>query len=262
MNAIDSPEAPESPSVATSVVCNYPLMSKTAIYGMATPFGIRLCTDYVQAGITGFQMLVTGALLAVASWALVDDVPHLLFDRLHLVSGVYTLVGMFLYMAFMRLTPLAGIHASEHMVIHTMEKGLLLTIENVRSQPRVHPRCGTNVLALFIILIGVVTVAQVSRCPVWLGVPVSAFLALLFHSKLGAWLQCHLTTRTPTDEHLRRAISTASLLSLNQMTFDLHHGWQTPADRPIKVFSHLSHLGALEVVVGNVLMSGVLQSLT
>ena len=36
-------------------------------------------------------------------------------------------------------------HGAEHKSIHCYEKGLELTVENVRPQPRQHPRCGTNV---------------------------------------------------------------------------------------------------------------------
>jgi uncharacterized protein YqhQ len=43
-------------------------------------------------------------------------------------------------------------HGGEHKSIHCYEKGLELTVENVRPQPRQHPRCGTSFLFVVIII--------------------------------------------------------------------------------------------------------------
>ena len=37
-------------------------------------------------------------------------------------------------------------HGAEHKTIFCYEAGLPLTVENVRRQPRHHPRCGTSFL--------------------------------------------------------------------------------------------------------------------
>ena len=42
-------------------------------------------------------------------------------------------------------------HGAEHKCIHCYEKGLPLTVDNVRIQPRQHPRCGTSFL--FVVMI-------------------------------------------------------------------------------------------------------------
>ena len=42
-------------------------------------------------------------------------------------------------------------HGAEHKSIHCYEKGLPLTVENIRPQPREHPRCGTSFL--FVVMI-------------------------------------------------------------------------------------------------------------
>lgn len=51
-----------------------------------------------------------------------------------------------------RLEPALGellrFHAAEHMVIHALEQGLPPTLEHVRTQPALHPRCGSNLVAL------------------------------------------------------------------------------------------------------------------
>lgn len=43
-------------------------------------------------------------------------------------------------------------HGAEHKTIYCYEKGLELTVENVRKQPREHPRCGTSFLFVIIII--------------------------------------------------------------------------------------------------------------
>lgn len=46
-------------------------------------------------------------------------------------------------------------HGAEHKTIFCYEKGLPLTVENVRAQKRFHPRCGTSFLVLML-LVGIV----------------------------------------------------------------------------------------------------------
>ena len=43
-------------------------------------------------------------------------------------------------------------HGAEHKTIFCYEAGLPLTVENVRSMPRFHPRCGTSFLFVLIIV--------------------------------------------------------------------------------------------------------------
>ena len=43
-------------------------------------------------------------------------------------------------------------HGAEHKTIFCYEAGLPLTVENVRIQPRHHPRCGTSFLFVVIIV--------------------------------------------------------------------------------------------------------------
>ena len=50
-------------------------------------------------------------------------------------------------------------HGAEHKTIFCYEKGLELTVENVRKQPRHHPRCGTSFLFVVIIISIVLSVA-------------------------------------------------------------------------------------------------------
>jgi uncharacterized protein YqhQ len=44
-------------------------------------------------------------------------------------------------------------HGAEHKAINAYDRGQELTIENVRGNPRLHPRCGTSFL-MFVVLVG------------------------------------------------------------------------------------------------------------
>ncbi len=46
-------------------------------------------------------------------------------------------------------------HGAEHKSIHCLENGLELTVENVKKQSRLHPRCGTSFL-VFVFLISII----------------------------------------------------------------------------------------------------------
>lgn len=61
-------------------------------------------------------------------------------------------------------------HGAEHKAIFCYEKGLALTVENVRLQPRRHPRCGTSFLFVVIVvavLISSVVFSFVQASNVW-----------------------------------------------------------------------------------------------
>lgn len=58
-------------------------------------------------------------------------------------------------------------HGAEHKSIHCYEKGLELTCENVRVQPRQHPRCGTSFLFV-VMIVSIVVISFISWSSVWL----------------------------------------------------------------------------------------------
>lgn len=68
----------------------------------------------------------------------------------NLVEGALRII---IFLVYLRLATLAKdirrvwmYHGAEHKAIFAYEKGLELTVENARSQPRLHPRCGTSFL--------------------------------------------------------------------------------------------------------------------
>lgn len=122
-------------------------------------------------------------------------------------------------------------HGAEHKTIFCYEKGLPLTVENVKKQSRFHPRCGTSLL--FIVLF--VSIAVFSFVP-WKGTFQRAVLKVLFlpvvvsiayeilkftgtHEnaltkimvKPGLWCQ-RLTTKEPDDKMIEVAIASVNAI--------------------------------------------------
>ena len=101
--------------------------------------------------------------MSVALFFLLPMVIVGLFDRwittnlaINLVEG---LVRMVIFMAYMFLVSRMGemkrvfsYHGAEHKTIRCDEAGLPLTVENVRMQTRLHPRCGTSFLLIVMVI--------------------------------------------------------------------------------------------------------------
>ena len=112
-------------------------------------------------------------------------------------------------------------HGAEHKTIFCYEKGLKLTVENVRKQRRFHPRCGTSFMILMI-LISVIfsTIIQLIFPSVynvaWLWVIINILLLRVcgrydnlftkIVSAPGLWLQ-RITTKEPEDDMIEVAIA-------------------------------------------------------
>lgn len=73
-----------------------------------------------------------------------------------LLEGILKLVIFFIYLILCSkmkdMKRLFAYHGAEHKTIFCYEKGLPLTVENVRPQPRLHPRCGTSFIFVVIII--------------------------------------------------------------------------------------------------------------
>lgn len=117
-------------------------------------------------------------------------------------------------------------HGAEHKTIFCYEKGLPLTVENVRPQRRFHPRCGTSFLILMLIvgiLISILipietpllrTAVKLLLLPLTVGVGYeliklagrkdNTFTRII--SAPGMWMQ-HITTIEPDDGMIECAIA-------------------------------------------------------
>lgn len=72
------------------------------------------------------------------------------------LEGLVKLVIFFLYLALCAKMPeiarVFSYHGAEHKTIFCYEKDRPLTVDNVRAQPRLHPRCGTSFMFIVIIV--------------------------------------------------------------------------------------------------------------
>ena len=122
-----------------------------------------------KLGNEKFQKMVIGLAVAmglgmsILLFFLLPMLASSLFDRwiqstlvLHLLEGVVRMVifmGYLLLVSRMReMKRVFSYHGAEHKTIRCYEAGLPLTVENVRMQTRMHPRCGTSFLLVVMIL--------------------------------------------------------------------------------------------------------------
>jgi uncharacterized protein YqhQ len=117
-------------------------------------------------------------------------------------------------------------HGAEHKTVFTWEKGLALTVDNARPQPRQHPRCGTSflmvVMLVSILLFSIIKfdsllfnfLVRIALLPVVAGISYEiirlsarkesgAFFKMI--TRPGVWLQ-NITTKEPDDLQLEVAI--------------------------------------------------------
>ena len=69
------------------------------------------------------------------------------------VIRILIFVGYMVAVSFMKDIRMTFMyHGAEHKTIFCYEKGLPLTVENIRKQSRLHPRCGTSFMVIMLIL--------------------------------------------------------------------------------------------------------------
>ena len=122
----------------------------------------KLGNEKFQKVIIGIAVAM-GLGLSIVLFFLLPMVVSSFFDNwihntltLNLFEG---LVRMCIFMAYMLLVSRMGemkrvfaYHGAEHKTIRCYEAGLPLTVENVRMQTRLHPRCGTSFLLVVMII--------------------------------------------------------------------------------------------------------------
>ena len=122
----------------------------------------KLSSEKFQSAIIGISVAL-GLGLSIALFFLLPMVISSFFDKwiennfvLNLFEGV---VRMVIFMAYMFLVSrmqemkrVFAYHGAEHKTIRCYEAGLPLTVENVRKQTRLHPRCGTSFLLVVMVI--------------------------------------------------------------------------------------------------------------
>ena len=122
----------------------------------------KLGNEKFQQAVIGIAVAL-GMGLSIGLFFLLPMVIVSFFDRWigstvgqNLVEG---LVRMVIFMAYMLLVSrmeemkrVFSYHGAEHKTISCYEAGLPLTVENVRMQTRMHPRCGTSFLLIVMVI--------------------------------------------------------------------------------------------------------------
>lgn len=153
-----------------------------------------------------------------------------------LFEGVLKILIFLAYVALTSLMPdikrVYQYHGAEHKTIFCYEAGEPLTVENIRSKRRFHPRCGTSFLILMLVVSILVSTLVLYLFPAlveinWLWVIIKILLLPLtcglgyelikwcgrsdnvvtrIVAAPGVWMQ-HLTTKEPDDSMIEVAIA-------------------------------------------------------
>ena len=211
-----------------------------------SPFGVYLTTGSIRGGVSLLAVVSTGCLmftmLAVSNvlGTLATQplnhahIPNFLKDAIPamLVLGLFALI--------MRLIPLSGTHAAEHMVVHAMERGEDLVPEVVARMPRVHPRCGTNLavgMTLFLSIYGIEWIKYED-----IRFLTAAVVTMFTWRPLGSFVQYHITTKKPSDAQIRSGIKAGN---------ELISRFATAKSSQVSIPARIWNSGLIQVVIGS-----------
>lgn len=213
--------------------------------GMATPFGVYLTNGVVSGGAGKWALVATGMLMfsvfAVSGMlviAVVNNLPLAVQKASWLPVGMQV-VWMGLFFLGIRLLPLSGTHAAEHMVVHAIERGEELNPEIVSRMPRVHPRCGTNLATAAMVFLGIMSLDIIKQQE--LRLLLAALVTVCVWQPLGSFVQFYVTTKPPTRAQIEKGIQSGKEL--------LERMQRASVSRP-SVLSRLAMSGLFQVFLG------------
>ena len=201
-----------------------------------------------QSTLMNFLMVVASVLGVGLALILFMFLPALLFNLLNgafsgaissfraLFEGILKIIIFLVYIILVSKTPdikrVFMYHGAEHKTIFCYEKGLELTVENIKPQGRFHPRCGTSFMVVMLIVGILITFLVQTLFPfvtkiIWLWVAIKILILPIIcgvgyeiikfcgrHDGLlvkilsapGLWMQ-RITTVEPTDDMIEIAIA-------------------------------------------------------
>jgi len=186
------------------------------ILGFTTPFGILIRYGKIQAGVSRSKLMLYFLGMALLALTCSELVAILRTGTFTPFLSTDSLIAMGFMAGLVRLTPLSGIHAAEHQVILALSQGLPLTLETVRQQSRVDPRCGSSTVILLLMAAPGLTLVwngMITLNNVLLGLGIlGLILALWLGPKMSYGVQALLLTKEPTNQQLKDAITVAEEL--------------------------------------------------
>ena len=122
----------------------------------------KLGNEKFQKALIGIAVAL-GMGMSIGLFFLLPMIIGGFFDRwiesnltLNLVEGLVRMVIFMIYMLLVsrmeEMKRVFAYHGAEHKTIRCYEAGLPLTVENVRVQTRLHPRCGTSFLLVVMVI--------------------------------------------------------------------------------------------------------------
>ena len=122
----------------------------------------KLGNEKFQQYVIGFAVFL-GMAMSIGLFFLLPMVIGSFFDKiitstfgLNLLEGLIRIIIFMIYMILVsRMNEMKRVfsyHGAEHKTIRCYEAGLPLTVENVRQQTRLHPRCGTSFLLVVMVI--------------------------------------------------------------------------------------------------------------
>ena len=122
----------------------------------------KLGNEKFQKAVVGIAVFL-GLALSILLFFLLPMIIGGFFDTwirstlaLNLIEGIIRMAIFLIYMiAVSRMSEMKRVfsyHGAEHKTIRCYEAGLPLTVENVRAQTRLHPRCGTSFLLVVMVI--------------------------------------------------------------------------------------------------------------
>lgn len=201
-----------------------------------------------QSTLMNFLMVVASVLGVGLALVLFMFLPAFLFNLLNgafsgaisslraLFEGILKIIIFLVYIVLVSKTPdikrVFMYHGAEHKTIFCYEKGLELTVENIKPQGRFHPRCGTSFMVVMLIVGILITFLVQTLFPfvtkiIWLWVAIKILILPIIcgvgyevikfcgrHDGLlvkilsapGLWMQ-RITTVEPTDDMIEIAIA-------------------------------------------------------
>lgn len=237
---------------ATTIRDKYPILNKPFIRGVIILFeslkdglgalqrSAQLTSEGTEEEMTTTEMVSTmlvsvgmavGLFIIVPTWSM--RFLHGMIESpiwLNLAEGVMRMLIFLAYVVGISMMDdikrVFQYHGAEHKTIYTYEAGLPLTVENVRKQSTLHPRCGTNFL-MIVMLISMFVFAffgwpdlltriasRLLFMPAIAGISYEAIRYAGFHCKnsvvhaaiMPGLLLQKLTTRQPDDDQIEVAI--------------------------------------------------------
>lgn len=201
-----------------------------------------------QSTLMNLLMVVASVLGVGLALVLFMFLPAFLFNLLNgavsgaitpfraLFEGLLKIIIFLVYIVLVSRTPdikrVFMYHGAEHKTIFCYEKGLELTVENIKPQGRFHPRCGTSFMVVMLIVGILITFLVQTLFPfvtkiIWLWVAIKILIlpiicgvgyevikfcgrhdgvVVKILSAPGLWMQ-RITTIEPTDDMIEIAIA-------------------------------------------------------